>query len=267
MSLVLGSDSGFFSQVNDAVPNCTDRRVYYDTPNGWPTSWPTIDGASATMSIRPYPNMLVSGQLDDQLRPFVQSAPKGQRLACFHECSNLSAYNNAPWLYPDGTRIVSAANMQKIHKYMMKFLNDPVNNPNGVAYGVIMCCPPDQMGPWMGSGLDWYGVDIYDWAQFHFNGDFGQALDISPGGRLETRFDEWQSAVKTASGQDSPRLHICETNSTNASHRPKWFTACAEFLTARNGRVMDTFWSDKPDTVGPFDPTDQPTIDALKALG
>jgi hypothetical protein len=262
MGILLGASDGVFPEVSAAVPNCTDRRYYYDAPNGWSTSWPVVEGTTATVSIRPFPGALLQGTFDDSLRIFLSSAPKGNRLTAFHEASNLLDYRIAPWLRSDGSKIVTAQSMRATHAYLRDFCHDKKNNPNGVTYGVVMCCPPSQMAPWMVEGLDWYGVDIYDWAPFHFNGDINQPLDIN--GALTKRFEDWHVAVQQVSGQSAPHLNVCETNSDYESHRPKWFSSVAKLLGGfTNGHVMDTFWGGENDG---WLPGDTDTINTLKGI-
>ncbi len=106
-----------------------------------------------TLSIRPVPADLLAGQLDEKLKSFIASAPPGVKLSAWHEASNLAGY-------PD---YVNSDNMSAVHDYMQNLCRG-----SNVRYGSIICAVPSATKAWMGTNLDWYGVDIYDFPEGQF---------------------------------------------------------------------------------------------------
>ncbi len=225
MSLIIGSNAKDFAAFRAAIPAATGRRVFYPQPNIWPRKWPVVDASTAVLSIRPVPADLLAGKLDDSIRSLCESAPGDADLNAWHEAGNLAEY--APLGF------VTAQTMTAVHQYMQKLVQG-----TPVSYGAVLCMPPTSMSPWMPGGLDWYGLDIYDWPQFHFPN--GGALDIS--GRLTERLNSWLTVVRAQTGLRYPKLNICETNSAQPSSRAKWFTALGQWLNANGGHRMLTFW-------------------------
>jgi hypothetical protein len=241
---VVGANAPWFTRVRAAVPGVSCRRVYYGVYNYIPPSWPTAGtGVTECVSIRPVPSSLLSGSLDAQLKTFIASAPPGSLLNAWHEAGNLAGY----------PAYINPANMRSVHTYMNHLCAG-----SDVSYGPILCMHPDKMPIWMVPGLGWYGLDIYDWPEFHFPD--GGPLDIH--GLLWPRFDQWKAVIQQVSGQRNPQLNICETNAKDPSHRPKWMQAVAEWMAGNGGHRMITYWSRHG--VGPWLPQDQATISALR---
>ncbi|HEX9034832.1 MAG TPA: hypothetical protein VF834_23550 [Streptosporangiaceae bacterium] len=251
MGLILGSNASVFADFTTAVPAARGRRVYYPEPNAWPKTWPLVGDSVAVVSIRPVPADLLAGKLDGSIRALCESAPGDADLNAWHEAGNLPEYG-AP-----GFSYITPETMTAVHDHMQQLVKG-----TRVSYGAILCMKPQSMPPWMPGGLDWYGLDIYDWPQFHVGGSMSAPLDIR--GALTGRLDEWRATVQHVTGQQSPRLNICETNSDHPSHRGKWFTALAEWLVPNGGHRLLTFWSEAG--CGPWLPDDQGTIDALRAI-
>lgn len=250
MSLILGCNAGDFQRFRRAVPGARGRRVYFPRPNGWPKSWPLVADSTAVVSIRPVPADLLAGKLDDSIRAFCESAPPNSDLNAWHEAGNISDYDSLDYITPE--------NMIKVHEYMQGLVKG-----TPVSYGPVLCMPPRDMPRWMPGGLDWYGLDIYDWHQFHIGDSMSKPLDVD--GALRDRLEDWKATVQSVSGEPAPKLSICETNSPDARNRPRWFTAVGDWLSHNEGRYMLLFWSAAG--CGPFLPGDKPTIDSLRALG
>jgi len=242
--LVIGANEPWFTDVHQAVPAVTCRRTYYGEHDYIPATWPVTTGAtSQSVSIRPVPSSLLSGRLDARLKAFIGSALPGSFLTAWHEAGNLAGY----------PRYINPPNMRAVHRHMNRLCQG-----TNVSYGPILCMHPDSMPPWLVPGMGWYGLDIYDWPEFHFPG--GGPLDIH--GRLWPRLSQWKAVIQKTSGHRNPELAICETNALNPSHRPKWMLAVAEWMTGNGGRRMLTYWSRHG--VGPWLPQDQAVILALR---
>jgi hypothetical protein len=243
--LRVGANAEWYAAVHAAVPQVTCRRVYYPEHNFVPTGWPAGPaGSTALVSIRPVPADLLAGRLDGQIRAFLASAPPGSDLTTWHEAGNLTGYPG----------YITAPAMRRVHRYMQRLCAG-----TNVRYGPVLCMRPSSMTPWLVPGLDWYGLDIYDWPEFH---DPRGPLDLR--GRLYPRLDQWRGVVQQVTGRRAPALSICETNSVHPAHRPKWFSALAGWLGGNGGRCLLTYWSDSPGAVGPWLPHDRAVVRALR---
>jgi hypothetical protein len=250
MTLLFGSNSKTFDEMNDAGINVHTFRAYRDQFNFIPTVWPSKDSvpdARVTLSLRPVPEDLLAGRLDEQLRSYIASAPPGVKLSAWHEASNLPGY-------PD---FVNAANMSAVHAYMMDLCRG-----SNVRYGSIICAVPSETKAWMGTGLDWYGLDIYDFGEGQFRNWHGGISDS----KLFARLDDMRETCRELSGQDSPEIDICETNSPRPGHRGEWLTMLAEWLHGNGGERLQTFWNPTGSLSGPWLPDDAQTIDALRKV-
>jgi hypothetical protein len=241
--VMVGCNSGTYEQMHTAIPKAIGRRVYYDDVNGWPPNWPHVADSSAVMSIRPDPTQLLAGTLDTSIRNFAMTAPANSDLTTWHEAGNLNYY--PPSLTP---RV-----MTLVHLYMQNLIEG-----TPCSYGVIMCMPPSQMPPWMPGGLDWYGLDIYEWPEFHDHNS--HSLDVDA---LQTRLDEWKVVVQSQTKRESPHLNVCETNAFFSYNRPAWFECIGRWLNQNGGRRMLAFYSKE---TGHWNPTDTATIAALKLV-
>jgi hypothetical protein len=251
MTVLLGANARVFQPMRDAGINALTWRAYRDQfnliPKGWPVQESTPD-ARPLVSIRPVPDDLLAGRLDDQLKTLIAMAPPGVRLSSWHEASNLAGYPG----------YVNASNMSAVHQYMQELCRG-----SNVGYGSIICAVPSQTKAWMGTSLDWYGLDIYDFdgGQFRnwWNGGISKA-------KLFARLDDMLNTCRELSGQDAPEIDICETNSPRPPYRAVWFTLLAEWMSANGGRYMETFWNPSGPLSGPWLPDDEKTIDALRSI-
>jgi hypothetical protein len=238
--------------MHDAGINVRTFRAYRDKYNLIPASWPTketVPDARVMLSIRPVPDDLLAGRLDDQLRALIATAPPGVRLSAWHEASNLAGY-------PDYIR--SDRNISAVHEY----LQDLCRGSN-VRYGSIICAVPSKVKSWMGRGLDWYGLDVYDFGGGQFRSFWTGGISKS---KLFARLDDMLDTCRQLSGSDSPEIAICETNSPRPRYRAEWFTLLAEWMSANGGGYLETFWNPSGPLSGPWLPDDTETIDALRAI-
>lgn len=252
MGLQIGSNSKVFEAMREAGIDARTFRAYRDRYNFIPTVWPckeSVPDARVTLSIRPMPGDLLAGRLDDQLTALIAAAPPGVKLSAWHEASNLPGYRDADF--------VTAPAMSAVHEYLQRLCRG-----SNVRYGSIICAVPSQAKDWMGTSLDWYGLDIYDFGEGQFR-DWHGGLSKA---RLFARLDDMLQTCRELTGLDSPEIDICETNSPRAPHRAEWFMLLAEWLAANGGQRLLTFWNPSGSLSGPWLPDDEKTISALRSI-
>jgi len=235
---MVGTGTTYANRVQALVPGARAVRNYHDAVNDIPLEWPVWlfpDGTTGpvVLSIRPMPEDLLSGRLDKQILSMVRSAPPFSYLSAWHEAGNLPAYKHLNYLYPSG--------MQRVHAKMMALCHG-----TNVRYGAIMCMPPPHMPKWLIPQLDWYGLDIYDWPQFHFNDSYAYPIDFN--GRLKGRLDSWGEVMSKVSGQAHPNLVVAETNGFNPDTRPEWVQFVGHWLKGHGGTRLIVFWTQFPDS-------------------
>jgi hypothetical protein len=250
VTLLVGSNSRVCDPMLEAGIGVRTFRAYRDQYNVIPTAWPAKDSvpeATVTLSIRPVPADLLAGRLDDQLKRLIAAAPPGVKLSAWHEASNLDGY-------PD---YVTAETMTAVHRHMQDLCRG-----SNVRYGSIICAVPSATKEWMGTSLDWYGLDIYDFPEGQFRGS-GGGLSRD---KLFARLDDMIETCRELSGRHAPEIDICETNSPRQGYRAEWFTLLAEWLNANGGERLQTFWNPSGSLSGPWLPDDQATISALREI-
>ena len=242
--LVIGANEGWFTEVRKDVPAASCRRVYFPEYNYIPRHWPSTRSARTTLvSIRPVPADLLAGRLDHRIKEFLHTAPGGSELTAWHEAGNLAGYPS----------YITAPTMRAVHAHMHRLCRH-----THVRYGPVLCMHPKSMPPWMVPGLDWYGLDIYDWLEFrHSDG----TLNIN--GALYPRLDQWRAVIQQLTKTKVPKLNICETNSPRVEYRPQWFSAVAEWMGRNGGQRVLTYWSHGHNDAGPWLPHDTAVIRSL----
>jgi hypothetical protein len=133
---------------------------------------------------------------------------------------------------------------------------------SNVRYGSIICAVPSQVKAWMGSGLDWYGLDIYDFGEGQFRHWTGGVSKD----KLFARLDDMLATSQQMSGRSAPEIDICETNSPRTEHRAEWFSLLAQWMSENGGRCLQTYWNPTGPLSGPWLPDDGQTIDALRSI-
>jgi hypothetical protein len=250
MSILVGCNSRDFDAMRDAGINVRTFRAYRDQYNFIPAAWPAKDSvpdARVTLSIRPVPDDLLAGRLDASLRRLIAAAPPGVKLSAWHEASNLDGY-------PD---YLTADAMSAVHAHLQELCRG-----SNVRYGSIICAVPSETTAWMGAGLDWYGLDIYDFGEGQFRNWHG---GISRS-KLFARLDDMLATCRSLSGRDAPEIDLCETNCPRPEHRAEWFTLLAEWLEGNGGHRLQLFWNPSGSLSGPWLPDDEPTIRALRSV-
>lgn len=224
--IIFGSTLGPYPKLNAAVPRAVGLRMYFDTENEFPAAWPDpYPGAWITLSLRPNPDDLFSGKLDDQLKAVIDSAPAHSELTFWHE--NITGN---PLGYPSYVNNARAA-------VRMQHYGHQLCRGTRVGFGVITCGPASQQIDWLAPGLDWYGDDLYEFPRLRGpDGTMSRAKIIA---RLNANLEAWR--IKSASRW--PAIRICETNSPFDSHRENWFTWIAQWMAGHNGRRMLTYWN------------------------
>jgi hypothetical protein len=251
VGILLGSNSNVFDAMSQAGINVRTFRAYRDDFNFIPTVWPakaSVPDARVTLSIRPVPDDLLAGRLDAQLQAFIAAAPPGVRLSAWHEASNLPGY----------PAFVTADAMTAVHAHMQALCRG-----TNVRYGSIICAVPSETKAWMGTGLDWYGLDIYDFNEGQFRDS--PDGDISPA-KVFARLDDMMETSRELSGRSAPEINICEANSPRPQYRGAWFGLLAQWMSANGGGVLNTFWNPAGTAGGPWLPDDEPTISALRSV-
>lgn len=238
--------------MHGAGINVRTFRAYRDKYNFIPSAWPvkeTVPDARVMLSIRPEPDDLLAGRLDDQLKALIAAAPPGVKLSAWHEASNLASY-------PDYIR--SDRGMSAVHEYLQELCRG-----SNVRYGSIICAVPSRVKSWMGEGLDWYGLDVYDFGGGQFRNWWNSGISRA---KLFARLDNMLGTCRQLSGRDAPDIDICETNSPRPRFRADWFTLLSEWMTAHGGGYLETFWNPTGPLSGPWLPDDAKTIEALRAI-
>jgi len=251
MTVLFGANSKVFDPMYEAGINVHAFRAYRDQYNFIPTVWPakeTVPDARVTLSIRPVPEDLLAGRLDEKIRAFIADAPPGVKLSAWHEASNLPGY-------PD---YLNPASMSAVHEYMQDLCRG-----SNVRYGSIICAVPSATKQWMGTNLDWYGLDIYDFGEGQFRNWLSGAISKS---ELFARLDDMRETCRELTGTDSPEIDICETNSPRPGHRAEWFALLAEWLHDNGGQRLLTFWNPSGPLSGPWLPDDSKTIETLRSI-
>ena len=241
-ALVYGINHDDFNAFNCAIPHgIHGYRVYRDavimTAADVNTQWPD-DLASnySTLSLRPDPMALLSGSLDAAINALMDTAPDHAELTIWHE-----AGPGNPLHYPAS---VTAASLRAMHAHMQAL----VTAHGHVKYGQIITGPAAGMIDWLGRGLDWYGVDIYD------NPNFQNANGTLDQSKITTRMDQNKAAFASVSS-GTPSLRITETNSSHDGHRKNWLLFLSEWMVANNGfRLLMFFHADGP-LSGPWPPS------------
>lgn len=251
VGLLFGCNSRVFDAMNDAGINVRSFRAYRDEYNFIPTAWPSktsVPGAKVTLSIRPVPADLLAGRLDERLKAFIAAAPPGVKLSAWHEASNLPGY-------PD---YLSAPAMSAVHAHMQELCRG-----SNVRYGSIICAVPSKAKAWMGAGLDWYGLDVYDFGEGQFRSSRNDKISEA---KLFARLDDMLDTCRELTGHDAPEIDICETNSPRSAHRADWFALLARWLHGHGGHRLQTFWNPSGPLSGPWLPDDVQTISALRSI-
>lgn len=206
--MYFGCNQNHYPEVNAGISGKITMLRAYQSLASWP---PMPGGLPSLWSPRPDPAQLLAGKLDNVVKVALDTAPPGSMLSFWHEANQSNQ---------------SAATMQKMHAYAHNLVH---NHTADVKYGVILT--QGAAATWAVSGLDFYGIDMYD-----LNEVANPLLTLD-------RFDQRMPA--------GPRL-IAETNSSVVTHRPAWFRTAFDWLYYHKGLALLTFWLPGGPLSGPW---------------
>lgn len=224
-AVTFGVNRHYWDQVVKDVPLLGAVRIYYGAENDIPAQWPHEVPGWATLSIRPNPTDLLSGQLDAAISGLISSAPPHSELTFWHE--NISGNPLGYPSYVNNPRTAIA--IQKHGQRLCAGTN--------VGFGVITCGPAAQQDAWVASGLNWYGDDLYEFPRLRGKND-----EVSRA-KLFTQLDQNLAFWRIKSGRKWPKIRACESNTPFDSQRARWFTWLSWWMAAHNGRRLITYWN------------------------
>ena len=229
MTIAFGVNENHYQDVAPYVKPLTIERTF----KALAPAWPVMQSNKTMPSIwspRPDPAKLLAGDYDTTIRDALLITPPGSYMTTWHEASVSG---------------ISYQTAVQVQKYMHRLVHSVTDK---VPYGNITL--PGDSPHWDAPGMDWYGLDVYD---FHENNQATRALNYwyyRPG------------SVRTT----APTL-ITETNTNIVANRPSWFTQVYEWLaSAPPGWAMCMFWNPGGHWSGPWLPGDTATISTLNQI-
>jgi hypothetical protein len=226
-NILFGVNQNHYADLAPQVAPIKIQRSFKSLSNGWP-AMPV--GQVAHWSINPSYTDLMAGKLDSQIITELKKAPPGSLLTAWHEPELHSGLSSGPTM----------PQMADINHYMLALVHKTTPN---VKYGPVITAHADA--GWCVAGMDFYGVDTYDWKGF-----------ATQPNELQT----WSDRMPPG-----PRV-VAETNTFVQSKRPAWFDGVYQWLKANGGIAMQTFWNPGGSLSGPWIPTDTATIDTLNTI-
>lgn len=260
MSIDLGCNAGIFDDVAAVVPGNVGCRSYRDVVNDIPAVWPGVPGATRTLvSLRPHPDDLLAGYLDEQILDLLAVAAPGAMLTVWHEAGTL--YQSIAYITPQKIR--------SSHVHMRELCQQA---GTGVSYGCCVYGTLSVMNKWIPYSpytMDWYGIDIYDNDNSNNGGSFRNWSGALDDKKIHSYLNQFLAMAQGRTGTINPSIVVPETNSPHVADRPQWFRHIADWLYHNGGRRMYTFFKDGGPSGGPWldaDDGGQPTIDALNYI-
>lgn len=252
MSIILGCNAEIYSAFTAAIPGTVGCRSYRDDvihkPCDVPTTFPGVPGSRVVASIRPYPDALLSGGLDDAILAMLRHGAArfiAPQLTVWHEAGNL--YRDLSYITPAVVRLMHVK-MQEL-----------CNQVSGVQYGCIVCGAIPDMDRWIPyspDALDWYGIDVY----------WNDQFDFSTYDKLKAYLDAYRILAQRRTGLRYPRINVCAASTDDESSRPGFFRNVARWLHGHGGGTMLTSYRDGGTRGAPGGPTDGDTINALRSI-
>ena len=241
-----GSDRGDWDAFHVAVPQSHCVRVYYDTVNVFPATWPQRAGKGVwtMLSIRPEPHDLLSGKLDTELKALVRSAPAHSLLTIYHENAGGNPLNYPPDVH-------NAANYVRMQRYMENLVKG-----SRVRFGVDIIAPFSSVLSWIYKRDDWFGYDFYAFPRYlNRNGTVNVAA-------VTTRMTNNLRTLQKFTGRRYPPIYLGETNTSKNYERKTWFSTLARWFATHDRHQIGwilTRWTAKtgPHTglSGPWPPS------------
>jgi hypothetical protein len=251
MPIVLGCNADIYSAFTAAVPGAVGCRSYRDevirAARDVPTQFPGEPGSRVVASIRPYPDALLKGHLDDALLAMLRHGAASfaaPQLTVWHEAGNL--YRDLPYLTPAVIRLMHVK-MQEL-----------CTQVSGVQYGCVVSGDIPTMDRWIPyapDALDWYGIDLHGNAPF----------DFTTYDRLKAYLDGFRILVQRRTGLSHPRINVCEASTHDESNRPQFFRNIARWLDHHGCcRMLASYRDGGPG--GPWAATDVDAVNAFKNI-
>jgi hypothetical protein len=250
MSIILGCNADSYSAFTAAIPGAVGCRCHRDDvirePGDVPTTFPGEPGSRVVASIRPHPDALLSGGLDDAVLAMLRNG------AARFTAPQLTVWHEAGSLYRDLSYITPAV-VRLMHVKMQELCNQV----SGVQYGCIIYGNIPQMDRWIPYApdtLDWYGIDVY----------WNDQFDFSSYDKLKAYLDAYRVLAQRRSGLTQPRINICATSTDVESDRPGFFRNVARWLHSHGGGRMLASCRDGGTPGQPWMTDD--TINAFKSI-
>jgi hypothetical protein len=252
MPIVLGCNADIYSAFTAAVPGALGCRSYRDEvirePRDVPTHFPGEPGSRVVASIRPYPEALLSGHLDDALLAMLRHGAvsfAAPQLTVWHEAGSL--YRDLPYITPAVVRLMHVK-MQELCKQV-----------SGVQYGCVISGDISIMDRWIPYApdtLDWYGIDV------HWNAPF----DFRANDRLAAYLGAFRILAQRRTGLKQPRINVCEASTLDDADRPQFFRNMARWLHHHGGCRMLASYPDGGAPGAAWAATGADTINALRYI-
>jgi hypothetical protein len=251
--IVVGANAKVWPLLAAVAPGTSGVRQYRDEFGTIPARWPANPGppAQPLLSVRPLPDPLLAGELDDAIRQLCSTAPPGAMLTTWHEAPSLPGYQDVtPWMTP--------TTMRRMHVHMHDLCAG-----TGVMYGTVTIGPASAACLWIPGAahpMDFYADDLYQFPSLSW-----------PDGSIKVtavldRMNDFRLMVHAHTGVIRPRIVIAETNTPHVEHRAEWFDLVGWHLARHGGVRMLTFWRDDGPLSGPWLPDDTSVIGALTEL-
>lgn len=228
MSIILGCNADIYSAFTAAIPGAVGCRCHRDEviyePGDVPIRFPGEPGSRVVASIRPYPDALIGGSLDDALLAMLRNGASrftAPQLTVWHQAGHL--YRDLPYITPAMVRLMHVK-MQELCKQV-----------SGIQYGCVIYGDIPQMDRWIPyapDALDWYGIDVY----------WNDQFDFSTYDKLKAYLDAYRLVVQRRTGLTHPKINICATNTDDESSRPGFFRNVARWLHSHDGGRMLASW-------------------------
>lgn len=266
-----GSNKNVWTAYQAAVPAAHCVRVYYDTTDVFPATWPDEGGAWTMLSIRPsYAGLMSDPAEQAKIHGLCLSAPGHSRLTIDHENAGDNPLGYPPSIHDPG-------NYVRMQQEMVKLCAG-----THTAFGVIIIAPYSSVLNWIYKGDQWFAWDFYAFDRYLNHGPMARAQGgsfVTAAGTINVKAVEarMMSNLRTLqkfTGLRYPPLALGETNASADSQRITWFTTLGNWLGQHDGGRMAwilTRWTDCPPGTphcglsGPWPPS-APVVARLKYL-
>ncbi|MGO9298158.1 MAG: hypothetical protein ACLP52_30490 [Streptosporangiaceae bacterium] len=242
---IFGVNDTSWPEISAAAGGVTGWRAYAPPSAGVPRRWPgTHSGPvpagvqTPVVSIKPDVSQVISGALDARLAAYFSLVPPGAWVTCWHE-------GEKPGLH------FSREQIQRLHARVYSVFR--AHAPRTALYGQIFSTyaatrpsSPQALGPWVAPGLDFYGLDGYQY---------------EPGETVEQVLAE--PAAQITAVVPGARLAITETN-TSFGQQARWFAEAFGLATRQGWLAMFPFFGSGRNY--PWHPADLALVAGLRVI-